>query len=185
MTRQFGLPEWSEAAPGQRASLKEAGRWGRLPPGLAISKGKSLFPRIDKKNEKEPPPASPSGAPPIASRSVSTTPLPFKPPIAIDDFSKLDLRVGQVLAAEKVAGSKKLLKLQVDIGSERRQVVAGIGTRYPPEDLIGKRIVLITNLQPAKIMGVESQGMLLAAGEEALLGLATFLEEIPPGTRIK
>ncbi|WDT82642.1 MAG: methionine--tRNA ligase subunit beta [Candidatus Manganitrophus sp.] len=105
--------------------------------------------------------------------------------MAYDDFAKIDLRVAVILAAEKVPGSKKLLKLRVSLGSEERQVVAGIGTKYAPEALIGKRIVLVANLQPAKIMGVESQGMLLAAGAEEVLELATFLEEIPPGTRIK
>ncbi|HZR45431.1 MAG TPA: methionine--tRNA ligase subunit beta, partial [Candidatus Manganitrophaceae bacterium] len=187
MARQLGLPE-------REASLEESGRWGMLPPDIAVSKGKSLFPRIDKKtdtkSEQAPPPASPSpGASSVSSsassQNKSAAPLPFKPSIPIDDFAKLDLRVGLILAAEKVPGSKKLLKLQVDIGSEQRQVVAGIGTRYSPEALIGRRIVLITNLQPAKIMGVESRGMLLAAGGEEVLGLATFLEEIPPGTRIK
>jgi methionyl-tRNA synthetase len=179
MTRQLGLPPLGEGA------LAEAGRWGMLPADLPVSKGKSLFPRIDKKIEKETPAAIPSGPLSTAPQTISAAPLPFKPPISIEDFAKLDLRVGQVLAAERVSGSKKLLKLQVDIGSEHRQVVAGIGTRYTPEELIGKRIVLITNLQPAKIMGVESQGMLLAAGGEEVLGLATFLEEIRPGTRIK
>lgn len=186
MTRQLGLPA------SEGTSLKEAGQWGMLPPGVAVSKGKSLFPRIDKtldksnnKDEQEPASASSSAAQTAPPQNKTAAPIPFKPPITIDDFAKLDLRVGLILAAEKVPGSKKLLKLQVDIGSEQRQVVAGIGTRYSPESLIGKRIVLITNLQPAKIMGVESRGMLLAAGGEEVLGLGTFLEEIPPGTRIK
>jgi methionyl-tRNA synthetase len=189
MTRQLGLP-----SSGSEIPLEEAGKWGMLPPDTAVAKGNSLFPRIDKKmnekNEPGPASASPLSEPPPAivsapAQNKTAAPLPFKPPIAIDDFAKLDLRVGLILAAEKVPGSKKLLKLQVDIGSEQRQVVAGIGTRYSPESLIGKRIVLITNLQPAKIMGVESRGMLLAAGGEEVLGLATLLEEIPPGTRIK
>ena len=190
MERQLGL-----LPPYEKISLNDGRKWGGFLEGSRVAKGKSLFPRIDKKNETEP---AASASAPAAPQKVSAAPLSFKPsikissqaedygvPITIDDFAKLDLRVGLILAAEKVAGSKKLLKLQVDIGSEQRQVVAGIGTRYTPESLIGKKIVLITNLQPAKIMGVESRGMLLAAGGEEVLGLATFLEEIPPGSRIK
>ncbi|MDC4205522.1 MAG: methionine--tRNA ligase subunit beta [Candidatus Manganitrophus sp.] len=137
--------------------------------------------------EKEPTAAAPTPAEkaPAEKKSAPASPAGFKPAIAYDDFAKIDLRVAVILAAEKVPGSKKLLKLRVSLGSEERQVVAGIGTKYAPEALIGKRIVLVANLQPAKIMGVESQGMLLAAGAEEVLELATFLEEIPPGTRIK
>jgi len=190
MERQLGL-----LPPYEEISLNDGRKWGGFLEGSRVAKGKSLFPRIDKKNETEP---AASASAPAAPQKVSAAPLSFKPsikissqaedygvPVTIDDFAKLDLRVGLILTAEKVSGSKKLLKLQVDIGSEQRQVVAGIGTRYSPESLIGKKIVLITNLQPAKIMGVESRGMLLAAGGEEVLGLATFLEEIPPGSRIK
>jgi methionyl-tRNA synthetase len=109
----------------------------------------------------------------------------IKPIISYDDFAKIDLRVGIIREATRVPKSKKLLQLLVDIGGESRQIVAGIGATHPPEALIGRKIAVIVNLAPAKIMGVESQGMLLAAGGEAVLGLTTFLEEIPPGTRIK
>ena len=178
MERQLGLPASYETI------LLEKGRvWGGHLVNIRTAKGRSLFPRIDKKQQ---PSSLLATAPaPSPSKTVSGTFPPIKPPIAIDDFAKLDLRVGLILAAEKVPNSKKLLKLQVDIGSERRQVVAGVGTKYAPESLIGKKIVLVVNLQPAKIMGVESQGMLLAAGSEEVLGLPTFLEEIPPGTRVK
>ena len=93
--------------------------------------------------------------------------------------------VGKILAAERVPKSTRLLKLQVDIGTEQRQVVAGIGTKYAPEDLVGKRVVVVANLKPAKLMGVESQGMVLAAGEEDVSALLTTIEDVPPGSKIK
>lgn len=108
-----------------------------------------------------------------------------KPEITIEDFRKIDLRAGRVVEAERIPGSNKLLKLQVLIGDERRQVVAGIGTKYRPEALIGKTVIIVANLQPATLMGVESRGMILAAGGQEVAALATFLEEIEPGIMIK
>ena len=105
--------------------------------------------------------------------------------IGIEDFMKADLRVGRILSAERVEKSEKLVKLKVDIGTETRQVVAGIGKSYTPEDLVGKSIVLVANLKPAKLMGVESQGMLLAASSGDLIAVATFDREAKPGTRVK
>ena len=86
--------------------------------------------------------------------------------IGIDDFMKVELRTAKILAAEPVPKAKKLLKLQVDLGYEQRQVVSGIAKWYKPEDLIGKKIILVANLAPAKLCGVESNGMILASGEE-------------------
>lgn len=83
--------------------------------------------------------------------------------ISYDEFSKTELRVATVLSAERVGGSEKLLKLQVDLGDEQRQVIAGIGKVYSPESLVGKQIVIVANLEPRSLMGLESQGMLLAA----------------------
>ncbi len=105
--------------------------------------------------------------------------------ISIQDFSKVQLRVGKVLAAEPIPKSSKLLKLKVDIGSEKRQIVAGIGKKYTSEMLVGKKVVVVVNLKPAKLMGVESQGMVLAAGDEEVQSLLTYLEDVPPGTKIK
>jgi methionyl-tRNA synthetase len=110
----------------------------------------------------------------------------LKPQVAIDDFRKLDFRIAKVLEAEKVPKSDKLLKLQVSLGSERRQVVAGIAQHYNPEDLVGKKIVVVANLAPAKIMGQESQGMLLAASNSE--GKLTFLtgdDDIEEGSVVK
>ena len=86
--------------------------------------------------------------------------------IGFDDFMKVDLRVAQVIACEPIPKAKKLLKLQIDLGYEQRQVVSGIAKWYKPEDLIGKKVVVVTNLAPAKLCGVESNGMILASGEE-------------------
>jgi methionyl-tRNA synthetase len=83
--------------------------------------------------------------------------------ISIDDFKNVQLRTGKVLAAERVPKSEKLLKLQVDLGTEQRQILAGIGKAYTPEEMIGKIVTVVANLKPAKLMGLESQGMLLAA----------------------
>jgi methionyl-tRNA synthetase len=107
--------------------------------------------------------------------------------ITIEDFQKIDLRVATVLAAERVSGADKLLKLQIDLGSEQRQLVAGIAKHYTPEELIGKHIVVVANLQPAVIRGVESNGMLLAASTEdySQLALVTLQRPAPNGSRVK
>jgi methionine--tRNA ligase beta chain len=102
--------------------------------------------------------------------------------IKFDDFQKIDLRVGKVLEAEKVEGSEKLLKLIVDLGSEKRQLVAGIAKYYKPQDLIGKEIVVVANLEPKKLMGIESQGMLLAANVDGEPVILIPEKEVPPGT---
>ena len=106
--------------------------------------------------------------------------------ISIDDFMKVDLRVAKVLAAEKVPNSRKLVKLSIDAGSERRTLVAGIAEAYEPETLVGRTIVMVFNLKPAKLMGIESDGMVLAAspdgGKPALVG---FDLEVAPGTRVR
>jgi len=105
--------------------------------------------------------------------------------MGIEDFVKVDLRVGKIVSAERVPKSEKLVKLAVDIGTEIRQVVAGIGKSYSPEELIGKAVVLVANLKPAKLMGVESHGMLLAASSEAGLSVVTLDREIEPGSKVK
>ena len=106
--------------------------------------------------------------------------------IAIDDFMKVDLRVAKVLTAEKVANSRKLVKLTVDVGVEQRTLVAGIAEAYEPDQLLGRTIVMVFNLKPAKLMGIESNGMVLAAspdgGKPTLVG---FDQDVPPGTRVR
>lgn len=109
-----------------------------------------------------------------------------KPTITIDDFKKVDLRIARVLQAERVPKSEKLIKLQVDLGSEQRQLVAGIAQHYQPEQLLGKLIVVVANLQPAKLMGQESQGMLLAANDEnGKISVVTVLDEISVGSVVR
>ena len=132
-----------------------------------------------------PPPAA--GAPPL-SPSVGDkvgTAVPDK--ITIDDFLKVEMRVGQIKVAEKVKGADKLLRMEVDIGSEVRQVVAGIAKAYEPEKLVGRKVVLVTNLQPRKLRGLESNGMIVAAsvGDDGLPVLAGFLEDVPVGAKLK
>jgi methionine--tRNA ligase beta chain len=105
--------------------------------------------------------------------------------IGIEDFAKVQLRVGKIVAAERVEKSEKLVKLKVDIGTETRQVVAGIGKSYTPEQLLDKSIVIVANLKPAKLMGVESQGMLLAASAGDMLSVVTPDREIKPGAKVK
>lgn len=105
--------------------------------------------------------------------------------MGIDDFMKIDLRVGKIIAAERVEKSEKLVKLSVDIGAETRQVVAGIGKSYAPEDLMGKAVVIVANLKPAKLMGIESQGMLLAASTGDTLSVITVDRDMRPGARVK
>ena len=131
--------------------------------------------------QKTPPPAEPTPA--AAPTQAAPPPQPEK--IDIADFAKVELRVGLVKAAENIKGSKKLLKLEVDLGTETRQIVAGMAESYTPEAITGRKIVVIANLKPAKLMGVESQGMVLAAevgGKAVLLG---FDGDPAPGTKIK
>ena len=106
--------------------------------------------------------------------------------IGIDDFAKVEMRVGLVKAADRVAGADKLLQLQVDIGDEVRQIVAGLALAYKPEQLVGRKVVVVTNLQPRKLRGVESNGMIVAASlPDGAPVLAGFLEEVPVGARLK
>ena len=131
----------------------------------------------------------------IAATGMSATALgqaPAQPAaaadnkITIDDFMKVDLRTAKVLAAEKVPNSKKLIKLSIDVGAEQRTLVAGIAEAYEPEQLVGRTIVMVFNLKPAKLMGIESNGMVLAAspegGKPTLVG---FASDVPPGVRVR
>ena len=134
----------------------------------------------------------PSAQPTSVTSPGPTAPQPAQaveaaavPQITIEDFQKIQLKTATVLTAERVPRSDKLLKLQVDLGMEQRQIVAGIGKKYEPEALVGRRIVIVANLKPAKLMGIESQGMVLAAGDKGVEGLVTLLEDVSPGTKVK
>ncbi len=157
--------------------------WGRLAPGASLGDVTPLFPRIEvaQPTQKEEP------VPEIAvPKAEAASPAPSQPErIDIAEFAKIDLRVAQVLTAERIPGANKLLKLQVSLGSEERQIVAGIAEGYEPEMLVGRKIALVANLKPAKLRGVESNGMLLAASNEGRAVLLTFESDVPVGTKIK
>jgi methionyl-tRNA synthetase len=175
ITEQLGL-----AVDFRAPLLRQEVRWGELPSGTKIQKGNVLFPRIDVK---------PHGAKPV-NQERPTGPFPSPAPaagpqITIEDFQKIQLQVAKVLSAERVPKSEKLIKLQVDLGTEQRQIVAGIGRAYAPEDLLGRRIVIVANLKPAKLMGIESQGMVLAAGDAEVKELITLMSDVEPGTKVK
>ncbi|MEE4607719.1 MAG: methionine--tRNA ligase [Desulfobacteraceae bacterium] len=169
MQRHLGLDP--EAAFYDMEKLKT---WRGLPSGTALPKTVTLFPRV------EPVRTQAEAAPANAEAPA----VHVKPQISFEEFSRLDLRVATVLKAEAVPKAKKLLKLEVDVG-QRRTIVAGIAERYDPADLVGKQIVIVANLKPAKLMGVLSEGMLLAAVDEAGTALATVDGRVPPGTPLR
>ncbi|OGQ46936.1 MAG: hypothetical protein A3H42_03255 [Deltaproteobacteria bacterium RIFCSPLOWO2_02_FULL_46_8] len=144
--------------------------------GPEIKKGSNLFPRIE---EKKMEPKKDQG------QGTMDHGLTTKELLDISEFAKVDLRVAQVIHAEKVEGADKLLKLQIDLGTEKRQIVAGIALHYSPEDLIGKKVVVVTNLKPAKIRGVESNGMLLAASDANTVSILTPFKDVAVGSRVK
>ena len=191
---------------GQAGSLSAAEldglRWGQLVPGTTLGKFQALFPRVEKteaierieamaNEELNPPSAAPAPAPgsPTASHGGgAAAPAPgVVDKIGIEDFAKVEMRVGQVKTAERIVGADKLLKLTVDIGSEIRQICAGIAQYYEPESLIGRKVVVVVNLAPRKLRGVESNGMIVAAsvGPEGRPVLAGFAEEVEVGARLK
>ena len=150
--------------------------------GIKVQKGEQLFPRIDIKKENV---GARLAAPSKEREKREMTESEGDNVISIEDFAKVQLKIGKVLSAERVPKSSKLIKLQVDTG-ETRQVVAGIGQVYAPEDLTGKSIVVVTNLKPAKLMGVESQGMLLAATDsDGVLSILIPEKTVKEGARIK
>jgi methionyl-tRNA synthetase len=162
--------------------------WGQLKPGTKTGKPEGIFPRVDKseaierieamEQEQNNAAAAPTAAPAAAAGTAK---------IGIEDFAKVEMRVGLVKSAERVAGADRLLQLQVDIGEEVRQIVAGLALAYKPEELVGRKVVVVTNLQPRKLRGVESNGMIVAAsaGPDGSPVLAGFLEEVPVGARLK
>jgi methionyl-tRNA synthetase len=136
------------------------------------------------------PAAAPEGAPlnPEGKGAENPSETPPQPAhITIDDFAKVDLRVAQVLVAERVPKADKLLRLEIDLGYEKRQILAGIAQHYEPEKLVGRKIVIVANLAPRKMRGLESNGMLLAASlpPDGAPVLAGFLEDVPLGARLK
>ncbi len=177
---------------GEQPEYEEATQWGGLKPGFTVCKGNVIFPRIDMKKELEQLEAEAAqkaeAAKKEAEKKEAKKTEAEKPVgiITIDDFAKVSLRVGQVLTCEPLAKSKKLLKLSVDIGSEKRQVLSGIAKWYKPEDLIGKKIILVSNLAPAKLCGEMSEGMILAADAAEDDVKVVFIDEsVPNGSQIR
>jgi methionyl-tRNA synthetase len=155
--------------------IDEIRKWPQIPSNAELPKGVSLFPRIDAED--------------ILTQADPNKPVaavrPMEPLIEFDDFSKIDLRSAKVIHAEKIPKAKKLLKLEIDLGDHTRTIVAGIAAFYTPEALVGKSVVVLANLKPAKLMGVESRGMLLAAVEDEACSVAVLDRDMPAGTRLK
>lgn len=166
--KQLGLTGWQR-------TWEQASKWGLLPGGLAIGQPSPVFPRLDQSRNAQKPTPAPE-VKPVEKELVS-----------IKEFQKLDLRVGEVLTAEAVPGANKLLKLTVDIGDEVRTMVAGVALAYRPEDLVGKRVVVVANLEPATIRGVRSEGMLLAGwvkGDDQSITLVAPERALPKGSKV-
>jgi len=164
--KQIGVGE------SRQLSLDDVGIGSPLVSGLPLVRGAALFPRVENGDTK-------TKAPRKVVETVATETMQ----VGYDEFARLDLRVARVLEAHRVPKSEKLLKLKIDIGEERT-IVAGIGKDYRPEELIGKRIVVVANLKPVKLMGIESRGMLLAATGDNGLVLLTPDGTVQPGTKI-
>ena len=163
--RQIGVDE------AQNLNLNSIKKDDALKAGSPLIRGESLFPRISQEKDGH-----------FSEKKISA--IDLKPEIDYDEFAKVDLRVGKIMAAEAVPKSNKLLKLKIDIGEERT-IVAGIGKDYTPAELIGRKIVIVANLKPAKLMGVESYGMLLATDTDKGLTILTFDREAQTGAKIR
>ncbi len=160
-------------------------KFGLIPEGTKVEKGDPIFPRLDIQEEvsfiKQ---KMQSTVKPVAEEP-KVEEIPEVEEITIDDFMKVDLRVAQVVEAEPIKKADKLLKLQLDLGFERRQVVSGIAQFYKPEDLVGQRVICVTNLKPVKLRGELSQGMILAGQKDGIMSLATVSDSLPLGAKVK
>jgi methionyl-tRNA synthetase len=157
--------------------LGSVAEWGRAPAGTPVQRLSGLFPRIDTR--------APAVAGPAAATPTAPGPAADGARISMADFGRIDLRVVEVVAAEAVPKSRKLLKLTVSLGEERRTVVAGIAEHYAPADLVGKKVVIVANLEPARLMGIESNGMVLAGSAGDRLAVLTLDRDLPPGAKVK
>ncbi|MED1104150.1 methionine--tRNA ligase [Bacillus paramycoides] len=177
MFAQLGLTEEAHK------SWESLSTIGCIPAGTKVEKGNPIFPRLEMEVEveyiKEQMQAS---APKVEEKKEEE---PKAEEITIDDFFKVELRVAEVISAEHVKKADKLLKIQLDLGTEKRQVVSGIAKFYTPEELKGKKVICVTNLKPVKLRGELSQGMILAGEENGVLSLATIDQNLPNGTKIK
>lgn len=197
MWQQLGI------TPGPLTAWESIHSFGALPAGTRVQKGEAMFPRLELEKEaayiaesmtggapataEGKAPEAEGGAKPPSSeaKSAAEDESAALPEISIDDFFKVELRVAQVIAAEPVKKADKLLKLLLDLGYEQRQVVSGIAKYYTPEQMIGRKVICVTNLKPVKLRGELSQGMILAASQGDQLTLATVSDEIPNGSVVK
>lgn len=162
----------------------EALAWGGFPAGTKIQRGEALFPRIDWEKQLAEENEGAAEEPAAAEDSMAEI-APIKPEISIEDFERIDLRVCQVVACEKVKKADKLLQLTVKLGNEERTVVSGIAQYYQPDELVGRQVVLVANLKPAKLRGIESRGMILAASDGDKLQVLQVPAEILPGSIVR
>lgn len=186
--RQLGLE------PEEITSWESARTFGLIAAGTRVIKGDAIFPRLDLKAEVDYiDTATGAKKMEIETKTQQNKVAAVEAKVAdeesalitIDDFAKVELRVAQVIEAEKIEKADKLLKLQLDLGNEKRQVVSGIAKFYTPEELVGQKLILVANLKPVKLRGVESRGMILAASEGDHLVLATVSADIPNGAKVK
>ena len=174
---QIGAPEDARA-------YETADKFGVLPANVTVHRGETLFPRIDAQKELAELEAEEKAAKTPAVEEKKEE-IMLEPEIGIEDFGKVELRVAKILSCEKVPKAKKLYKIQLDDGMGGRQIVSGIAQYYTPEELIGKKIIVVANLKPAKLCGVESNGMLLAGNREDGSACVTFIDDsVPVGTRL-
>ncbi|AGK51819.1 methionine--tRNA ligase [Bacillus sp. 1NLA3E] len=167
-------------------SWESLAEFGKIPSGTTVTKGEPIFPRLDIEEEVNYIKGVMKGpAAPVQEKEQPKAEIPESEEISIDDFMKVDLRVAEVLHAEAIPKADKLLKLQLDLGYEQRQVVSGIAKFYKPEDLVGRKVICVTNLKPVKLRGELSQGMILAGSQEGMMSLATVDQTLPNGSRVK
>jgi methionyl-tRNA synthetase len=176
---QLGLWEDTNAV-----KWEEGGRWGLTSIGTRVTKGDVLFPRVDLKTlEEESSPASTETSIQEPAQKIETETDDGL--VSIEDFARLDLRVAEIVSCEKMPKADKLLILKVRLGNEERTVVAGIAQHYSPDELIGKKVVIVANLKPTKLRGVMSQGMILAASDDKYVDVLTVTKDIASGNRVK
>lgn len=178
--QQLGIDE------GFLTSWEDLAKFGEIPGGTKVHKGDPLFPRLDIDKEVAYIVGKMKGAAPArVEKEEKKSEAPKADEITIDDFAKVELRVAEVKKVEAVKNADRLLKLQLDLGYEQRQVVSGIAQHYKPEELEGKKVICVTNLKPVKLRGERSEGMILAGEENGCLSVATIDDVIPNGTKIK
>jgi len=159
--------------------------FGKIPSGVKVQKDAPLFPRLDIAEEVEFIKTKMQGSTPVIEEKKEEEKPEELAEISIDDFMKVDLRVAEVIQVEPVKKADKLLKLQLDLGYEKRQVVSGIAQYYKPEELVGRKVICITNLKPVKLRGELSQGMILAGSKDGQLSIATVDQSLPNGSKVK